>query len=401
MAVAMQNYAKFDSRIEDTMTQNSVGWYYGDGDYGVRVFPWLWNIFNSLWELFWLLFAFLIGVALVFLFFFFLYIIISLFTKWWEKTTEELKRILMWAYNACIKSLQILLWKAKEFLLFVFKKKIIFASLLVALFLLNFAENVFNWDSNFLRWTKIGDSYVWVDLKNQKIIQPGYLLYSPLHTNFFLSPTNNFDFEIAEVTANTSEELWVTLDYRVGFKLIDEKRLDFYKKYGAKDIKLVSSDIVMPRLLETIKGIIKGYSYKDISSKHNEIKNITIEEANKILKPIGVELQEVNILDIRLPDTYLKSKQDLLNAETELKLAEAKLETQKKESEKKLLEAQNLKSVKIVEAEWLAESNRIINSQAITPAMLEMKKLEIESMKISKWDGKLPTTVGKEFEFLK
>ena len=67
-----------------------------------------------------------------------------------------------------------------------------------------------------------------------------------------------------------------------------------YKKYGAKDIKLVSSDIVMPRLLETIKWIIKSYSYKDISSKHNEIKNITIQEANKILKPIGIELQEIN-----------------------------------------------------------------------------------------------------------
>ena len=58
----------------------------------------------------------------------------------------------------------------------------------------------------------------------------------------------------------------------------------------------------------------------------------------------------------------MKSKQDLLNAENELKLAEAKLETQKKESERKLLEANNNKSVSIVEAEAIAESNKIINS---------------------------------------
>lgn len=399
MAVAMQNYAKFDSRIEETlMNQSSVWGYYWDTNYTGNmvgdVFSWLGNLID-------LLMIIVVGIWFVFWFFFFLYIIISLFTKWGEKTLEELKKFLLWAYQLCVNVIQFLYAKCRDFFTYVFRKKLLFTCIVLGLFLLNFAGNVLSGNSNFLRWTKIGDSYVWVDLKNQKIIQPGYLLYSPLHTNFFLSPTNNFDFEIAEVTANTSEELWVTLDYRVGFKLIDEKRLDFYKKYGAKDIKLVSSDIVMPRLLETIKGIIKGYSYKDISSKHNEIKNITIEEANKILKPIGVELQEVNILDIRLPDTYLKSKQDLLNAETELKLAEAKLETQKKESEKKLLEAQNLKSVKIVEAEWLAESNRIINSQAITPAMLEMKKLENESLKISKWDGKLPTSVGKEFEFLK
>jgi len=49
--------------------------------------------------------------------------------------------------------------------------------------------------------------------------------------------------------------------------------------------------------------------------------------------------------------------------------------------------------VKIVEAEGIAESNRIIHSQTITPVMLEMKKLEIESEKIKKWDGKLPTSV--------
>jgi hypothetical protein len=78
-------------------------------------------------------------------------------------------------------------------------------------------------------------------------------LYSPLKTSVFLSPTNDFTFQIAEVTANTKEELGVTLDYKVGFKLLDDKRLDFYNKFGAKNIRLVSSDIVMPRLLEVIK----------------------------------------------------------------------------------------------------------------------------------------------------
>ena len=149
----------------------------------------------------------------------------------------------------------------------------------------------------------------------------------------------------------------------------------------------------MPRLLESIKWIIKSYSFKDISSKHSEIKNITLKEANAILKDVWIELQDINILDIRLPETYLKSKQDLLNAENELKLAEAKLETQKKESERKLLEANNNKNVSIIEAEAVAESNKIINSTSITSEMLKMKEIENQTKKINKWDGKLPTTV--------
>ncbi len=396
--MAMQNYAKFDSRIEESVAQNSM-WYYGD-DYSMSFYSGIDGVLKFFEEI--IEFLFMIGVGLFFLFsfFFFLYIIISLFTKWWEKTAEEIKRFLLWFFAILSHISQFILSSFKKVWGYIWRNKFFFGIIVIILFWLNFLGNVVNGNSRILKLTKIGDAYVWVDLKNNQIIPPGYFLYSPIKTNFFLSPTNNFDFEIAEVTASTSEELGVTLDYRVGFKIIDEKRLEFYKKYGAKDIKLVSSDIVMPRLLETIKGIIKWYSYKDISSKHNEIKNITIQDANKILKPIWIELQEINILDIRLPDTYLKSKQDLLNAETELKLAEARLETQKKESEKKLLEAENQKSVEIIKAQGVAESNKLIHSTNITPEMLEMKKLEIEAEKIKKWDGKLPTSVWKEFDFI-
>lgn len=397
--MAMQNYAKFDSRIEETAVQNSM-WYYWD-DYSIGFYSWIDSVFNFFSEIIEFFVMVWIWLFFAFSFFFFLYIIISLFTKWWEKTLEEIKKFFTWFLKIFSNLFNFIFNKIKQIFSYLFKRKVLFTFIVLALIWINFVSNVVSGNSKILKLTKIWDAYVWVDLRNNKIIPPWYLLYSPVKTNFFLSPTNNFDFEIAEVTANTSEELWVTLDYRVWFKLIDEKRLEFYKKYWAKDIKLVSSDIVMPRLLETIKWIIKSYSYKDISSKHNEIKNITIEEANKILKPIWVELQEVNILDIRLPDTYLKSKQDLLNAENELKLAEAKLETQKKESERKLLEAENQKSVEIIKAQGVAESNKLINSTNITPEMLEMKRLDIESEKIKKWDGKLPTSVWKEFEFIK
>ncbi|MDD5769690.1 MAG: SPFH domain-containing protein [Candidatus Gracilibacteria bacterium] len=395
MSTSMQNYAKFDSRIEE-----SLGGLSTSNDYAIHgstnnsFFILIGNFLEFLYLI-------IIGIIIILGLFFLLYIIISLFTKGGEKTSQELKSFLNGAYNIIVDVFKKIFLKLNYIFSYIMKRKTISVLIILFLVLLNFLGNIVNGNSNILKLTKIGDSYVGVDIKNNKIIKPGYFLYSPITTNFFLSPTNNFDFEIAEVTANTSEELGVTLDYRVGFKIIDEKRLEFYKKYGAKDIKLVSSDIVMPRLLEIIKGIIKSYSFKDISSKHNEIKNITIDEANKILKPIGIELQEINILDIRLPDTYLKSKEDLLNADSELKLAEARLETQEKEAQRKLLEAKNLKSVKIIEAEAIAESNKIINSESITPEMLNMKKLENDELKINKWDGKLPASVGKEFDFLK
>ena len=398
--MSMQNYAKFDSRISEessNIMNQSISYDYYWSNSGIS------NIINDIIRLISNLIEFLYRLTIIWIILFFIifciYIIISLATKWWEKTLEDIKKVWI-ALKSWI--LKILIWiknisiKTRKF---IWKRKILFISIIIILIFISFVWNIINWSSKILRLTKIENSYVWVDLKNNKILNPWYHLYMPIKTNFFLSPTNNFDFEIAEVTANTSEDLWVILDYRVWFKLIDDKRLDFYKKYGTKNIQLVSSDIVMPRLLEIIKSIIKNYSFKDISSKHNEIKNITIEEANKILMPIWIELQEINILDIRLPETYLKSKEDLLNAENELKLAEAKLDAEKKESEKELLKAENLKKIKIIEAEWIAKYNEIVNSQDLNDKMVEIKKLENEALKIEKWDWKLPTSIWEWFSF--
>lgn len=335
----------------------------------------------------------------IFVFFFFVYVVVSLFTKWWEKTMLELSKLWKKVISFLKYFVALFFDISKKILRFLLNKKKWLIVLVIFFIWIWFTSNVVNGKSKILRLEKINSWYVWVDLKNSKLLYPGYHLYSPLRSSIFLSPTNDFIFEIAEVTVNTSEDLWVTLDYKVWFKLIDEKRLGLYNKYWAKNIKTISSDIVMPKLLEVIKWNIRNYSFKDISSKHNEIKNLTLNEANTVLEKIWIELQDITIIDIRLPKSYLASKEELLKAENWLKLATAKLEEQKKESEKKLLEAQNLKKVKIIEAEALAEYNKIIKSQSITDNMIEMKKLENETMKIKKWDWKLPTTVGDNLDF--
>lgn len=246
----------------------------------------------------------------------------------------------------------------------------------------------------FLRITRIPYGSVGVDLKRNIIIQPGFYLYSPLRSDYFLSPILSFDFEIAEVTATSQEELGITMDCRVWFKINPDKRLELYRKYGAKDIKLVSSDIVMPALLESIKKVLREQSYKTINTKVDELRKLIIVDASRRLWELGIEIEYISILDIRLPQEYLKSKEDLLKAENELKLAEAKAQTSSKESEQKLLQAQNDKKMMIISAEAQAEYSKIIWSQTITNQLLELKKLEIESEKVKKRDGKLSACDG-------
>ncbi len=401
--------AKFESNISsgrgyDTIQQKSLS--NMDLDMGYQDNLWISNsnnnildsIFGGISSFFHLLIVFINIWIVVFAIFFLIYIIISLFKKWANKTLDELKSF----WKGTIQTLSYFFNIIKKISLKIFyyfwNRKILSLAIFLLFVLVSFIWNVVDGKSKILKLVKINPWFVWVDLKNNTISHPWYHLYSPMKSWFFLSPTNNFSFDIVDVKANSKEDLAVTLEYRATFKLLDNKRLQLYKENWAKNIRFVSSDIVMPRILEVINWVIKNYSFKDISNKHWEIKTITIKEANKVLTHIWIEIKDLNILSIKLPDSYIKSKEDLLKAENELKLSQARLESQKKESEKRLLEAQNSKKVKIIEAEALAEYNKIINSQELTPAMIQMKRLEIEELKIQKWDGKMPNSVGEGFE---
>ena len=93
------------------------------------------------------------------------------------------------------------------------RKRVIFSILAVLLLILCVRYALtFN---PFLRITRIPYGSVGVDLKRNIIIQPGFYLYSPLRSDYFLSPILSFDFEIAEVTATSQEELGITMDCRV------------------------------------------------------------------------------------------------------------------------------------------------------------------------------------------
>jgi regulator of protease activity HflC (stomatin/prohibitin superfamily) len=397
---AQQNYAKFESRVaNDEMIQESMNTYpssansydyeysYG-GDWFVS------SLGSTVWNLLQGLGIILLGVVIASVVVYFLYIIISLFakggavtiTEMWitlKRLGEKWKQFRAWIWNL-LKKIWGWIWGHKTWSLLI----------LLALFLLNFLGNVFQWESQILKLLNIQDGYVGVDLKNEKIYEPGRHLFSPLLSSVFMSVTSVFNFEIAAVTANTKEDMFVELDYRVGFTLDKGQLIPFYKKYGALSVRNVASDVVMPRVLEVLKWIIKEYSFKEISSKNNEIKLRTIEETNKVLNPLGIELNDINVLDIRLPESYTKAIEALENADNALKLATAELETEKKHAEKEIIKAESDKKVQIIKAQGIAEYNTILNSTRMSAEMLELKRIENEHYKLEKWDGKLPNTEG-------
>ncbi len=389
-----QNYAKFDSRVQEESLEM---WFnsYAQYDQGMAYYwSWMWDSVYFIGNLLSEIIPFFI---VLFAAFYLIYLLITAIKHWLDEVLKDLQKRGNWFISSISRLWNwIVSWKLRH----VFKAWWANALFWVIIFvLLSTISSIFKGQSRLVKIDRIAEWMVWIDLQHNKVIQPWYHVYSPLMSSYFLSPTNTFDFEIAEATANTSEELNVVIDRRVGFEFQDGKRLWFYNQYWAKNIRLISSDIVMPLLLESIKSVIYRYSFKDLSAKSEEIKQATLELANEKLSDKWIALQYLNIIDIRLPESYLKSQEDLLKAENEGKLAEAALETQKKLAEKEFLKAENLKAIKIVEAEAIAEYNRIVSEQSLTTQWIEMKKLELNDKKIQKWNGILPTTVEGGFDF--
>lgn len=392
--MSLQNYAKFDSRsaewlwlsIQKNLAISDSG-FWSNTYYSAWILD---NILNSIgFIIMWIIailsvLLFFVGIWIV------IYVIIILATKWWDEWAKTIKNI----FDYLIKTLKLIYSTILNISSKIFKfiksrfKLIIF--LILTLIIYNFIISALNWTNRLLKVDYIDNWHVWVDLKNNEIIDSGYNIYSPLLKRYFLSPTSLFDFEIVEVTANTNEELWISLDYRVSFLIDDSKRLDLYKKYGSKSIRQISSDIVMPKILENIKWVLREYSFKDISKNHNEIKDKTLTKANLELNKIWISVKDLNIIDIRLPKSYLKSKEDLLNAENEKRLAEAHLDTERKKWEADIIKAKTLKDTKIISAEAIAEYNKIVSEQVITDSLIQMKKLENEEKLINKWNWVLP-----------
>lgn len=72
--------------------------------------------------------------------FYFLYILVSLFTKWWEQTSKELKTFLLWAYNLIINLFKLIILKIKLLIKFLFEKKLISISIIIIIILGNFMK---------------------------------------------------------------------------------------------------------------------------------------------------------------------------------------------------------------------------------------------------------------------
>jgi prohibitin 1 len=227
-----------------------------------------------------------------------------------------------------------------------------------------------------------------------KLLGEGSIFYIPFLQSIYIVNLTHLSAKIDNITADSIEFQDVVLRINVEFSLQEENILKMYRKFGMRSIDQIISDIIESNTNEAVKNIIIKYPIFQVLLYQSKIKDELKKNLKLILSEYYLTVYDVDIENIlissKFRDTLAESELARKKKETE----EILLEQIKIESQRKLVEAENSKKIKILEAEGMSEYNRLLSKQKIDSNILEFKRLENKSKVINKWDGKLPVTTG-------
>jgi len=195
--------------------------------------------------------------------------------------------------------------------------------------------------------------------------------------------------KMEKIYADSKEFQDVTLWINVEFQLEEKSLSTLFREYGIMSSAEIIAEIIWPNVNEVTKNIVVDYPISIVLLKQPEIKEKIVSRLAETLHRYYIKIIDVDIVNILINQAY----RDAI-AQTELAVYERdqesiRLEAAKKEAERRLLEAETRKQEKILEAEAIAEYNRLTSRQLISASMLEYKRLENQKAAIEKWDGKL------------
>lgn len=208
----------------------------------------------------------------------------------------------------------------------------------------------------------------------EQVLTEGFKTKTPLDTIYVIS-TEVQTKNVVGVTGQTKDAQWIKMDMDIKYSVSQSNAFVVFKKF--KTLQNVDEKLIQPIVQRAVEQITTQYNVIDIlGEKRNEV-YIQIEKVvTEKLSGSGVEL-----FSLVLTDTDAGSAiENAIEAEAVAKKAvETATQAQDKariEAETKVIEAEAASRVKLIEAETLAESNRLL-SNSITENIL--RKMEMEA----------------------
>jgi len=224
-----------------------------------------------------------------------------------------------------------------------------------------------------LTWGKVSD----------KAIDPGIHFRIPIVQTVERFNVKTQKYE-AEGTAASKDLQTVNTQVAVIYHLMPESVPRIYAELGQN----YGESVIQPTVQEVLKASAARFSAEELITNRSIVASTIQDLLYQRLRIYGIVVESTAITDFRFSESFTQAieakvtdSQQMLKSETDLKRIEV-------EAQQKVTQAR-------------AEADALnLQKQAITPELIELRKVEMQTKAVEKWDGKLPTYTGGAMPFL-
>ena len=149
-----------------------------------------------------------------------------------------------------------------------------------------------------------------------------------------------------------------------------------------KEVGMEYSDrVIPPAIPEAVKATTAKYTAEELITKRDEVKRLIQQHVETQLKAYAIAVNDLYITDFDFSRQFAEAIEAKQIAEQSALKAKRDLDRIKIEAEQKVASAR-------AEAESLR-----MQRAALTPQLIELRRVETQKLAIDKWDGKMPAVM--------
>ena len=204
----------------------------------------------------------------------------------------------------------------------------------------------------------------------------------------FLESITKFSIQIQRANIKTqafSKDLQtMNANLVVNHRIQKETAVSIYRNLGPNYVE----NIVDPAVQEVFKAIAARYTAERVISERNElVQELNLEVKERLTKK-EIVVTDISVVDLDFTEQFLRAVEDKQVADQQAQMAGKLVEKAKRDAEQQIAKSRG-------EAEALR-----MQREQVTPALIELRKVDAQLKAIEKWNGVLPGYVGGGLPFI-
>lgn len=142
--------------------------------------------------------------------------------------------------------------------------------------------------------------------------------------------------------------------------------------------------VIQPLVQEVVKASTAKYFADELITRRADVASVIQNTLKERLAPYGILVESTAITNFDFSKSFSDAIEAKVTATQQKQKAEMDLQRVKVEAD-----------MKVAQAEAEAKALKM-QREAITPDLIELRKIEVQKVAVDKWNGQLPTYVGSD-----